>query len=323
MSIFTSRCRILLAALTLSPAALLAQGLAGPTAVLHSPYYHAYQPKALPGAPARIGVLSARLQHPAARRIFSKTRAQVLLDSISRFLGRQPGLLPLALPADAKPGALPDVYFGTTDQELPATLPGYVQALKCPNPGEGCVQLAGWPGQGSTRQALIALMAAHKLDYLLVPIVREANIYFSQKMKKTGPLTSGSSTGVSYYLDQGSDHVEHFERLQSLDGTAALLVLTGALIDAKGNLVLVGAETLKNLGVGFQPARLAVNEPYQALGADYDALLRPLLRDDLSSPHPAWQEAATQLSQRLTGRRPYQEETPFLMLSPAVAPAPH
>ncbi|GAA4368367.1 hypothetical protein GCM10023185_41080 [Hymenobacter saemangeumensis] len=293
-----------------------AQGLAGPTAVLHSPYYHAYQPKAVPGAPARIGVVPARLQHPAAKRIFSKTRAQALLDSISRFLGRQPGLTAVALPAEIKPQHLPDVYFGTTDQELPGTLPGYVQNLKCPNPGQSCVQLAGWNGQGSTRQALLALMAAQKLDYLLLPIVREANIYFSQKMTSVGPISGGSASATSYYLDQGSQHVEHLSRLNDLNGTAGLLVLTGALIDAKGNLVLIGAETLKSLGVGFQPVRLSATEPFMALPADYEVLLRPLLRDDLSPPRPAWQEAATQLSQRLTGRLPYREDSPYLMFSP-------
>jgi|GEM_PF-6804344 len=310
------RTALVLLSLLLPAGISQAQGLLGPTAVEHSPYYHAYQRKAIPGAAARIGVLPARLQHPAADRILADTRAQELLDSLGRFLGRQPGFTPVAMPAGVKPQHLPDVYFGTTAQELPEQLPGFVASLGCPNPGQSCVQLAGWNGQGSTREALVALMAAQKLDYLLIPIVRESAIYFSQKMKKTGLLSGGSASATSYYLDQGSGHVEHFTRLEDLNGTADLLVLTGALIDTKGRLVLVGAETLKNLGVGFQPGRMVANKPYTALPADYNALLRPLLRDDLPGTPPAWQEAASQLSLRLTGRRPYQEESSFLMLSP-------
>ena len=305
---------------------LCAQALAGPTAVSHSPYYHAYQPKAIPGAPARIGVLPVRLQHPAAARILSKTRAQVLLDSVTRFLGRQPGLTPVALPDGVKQNRLPDVFFGSTSQDTPGSIPGYLYNVKCPNPGYDCVQLVGWPGQGAARQALVDLMAAQKLDYLLLPLLRESNIYLSQQMKSNGPVSSGSATATDYYLDQGSGHVDHFTRLESLDATVGMLTLAGALIDAKGNLVLVGAEGIKHLGVGLIPtkARLLNTEPYQALPADYDEILLPLQRPDLPTPRPAWQEAAMQLALRLTGRRPYQEDSPYqLMLVPAAPVGQH
>lgn len=298
-------------------AALHAQGLKGPTAVWHSPYYHAYQPKAVPGAAARIGVLPVRLRHSAAPRILSRTRAQVLLDSLSRFLGRQPGLTPVALPADAKPNLLPDVYFGSPDQALPGSVPGYAANLTNPNPGKGVVQLAAWNGQGKARQALIDLMAAQHLDYLLVPVLREATLYLSMKTTKTGPLTGGSVSATNYYLDEGSGHVRHLTglaNLTDLDATATVLALAGVLIDAKGQVVLVGAEGLADTGTNIQPSRMLNNEGYEFLAKDYEVLLRPALRDDLPGTPPAWQEAATQLTQRLTGRRPYQEDSPYLFL---------
>ncbi|MDO7874375.1 hypothetical protein Q5H93_06495 [Hymenobacter sp. ASUV-10] len=287
-----------------------AQGLAGPTAVTHSPYYHAYQPKAIPGATARIGVLPARLQHPAASRILSQTRAPELLDSLTRYLGRQPGLTPVALPADTKLNHLPDVYFGSPDQDPPSELPDYVRNLQNPNPGKGVVQLAGWNGQGKTRQALVALMAAQHLDYLLVPIVREANLYFSMKIKSAGPLSTGQATGTDYYLDEGSDHIVHFSRLEDLNSYATVLVLTGALLNARGELVLVGAEGLKDTGVGFQPKRLVTLTPYAFLASDYNELLRPT-----PAGMPAtWQGPVNQWMQRLTGRRPYREDSPYRFL---------
>ncbi|ALW84761.1 hypothetical protein AUC43_06490 [Hymenobacter sedentarius] len=300
-----------------------AQAPAGPTAVLHSPYYHAYQPKGIPGTTARIGVLPTRLQHIAARYIVGKTRAQVLLDSISGFLSRQPGMLAVALPTEAKPNNLPDVFFGTRAQELPGTLPGYVQNLKCSSASYNCVQLAGWAGQGPTRKALVELMATQKLDYLLVPMVREASLHLSRKKEGSSLSATGSGVPTDYYLDQGSGHVAPFKRLEDLTGTVGMLVLTAALLDAQGNLVMVGAEGLKSLGDGLPPKRLVVNEPCLALAPDYDALLLPLLRDDLPTPRPAWQEATEQLALRLTGRRPAQADSPYQLLNPAAAVAQH
>lgn len=303
---------VLLAGLAVggSSAVSHAQGLAGPTAVTHSPYYHAYQPRAIPGAAARIGVLPARLAHPAADRIISQTRAPELLDSLSRYLGRQPGLTAVPLPAGVKLSHLPDVYFGSPDYDPLGDLPDYVRNLQNPNPGKGVVQLAGWPGQGKTRQALVALMAARQLDYLLVPIVREANLYFSMKVKSAGPFSTGQATGTDYYLDEGSDHVVHFSRLEDLNSYATVLVLAGALLNARGELVLVGAEGLKDTGVGFQPKRLVTLTPYAVLAPDYDALLRPA-----PAGAPAlWQPPATQWVQRLTGRRPYRAESPYQFL---------
>ena len=301
---------------------LSAQVPIGPSAMQHSPYYHTYQPKEILDSAARIGVLPARLQHIAARYIVGKTRAQVLLDSISGFLGRQPGMMPVALPAEAKANSLPDVFFGTRAQELPGTLPGYVQNLKCSSSGYNCVQLTGWAGQGATRKALVELMAAQQLDYLLVTMVREACLHLSRKSDSAGSIAAGSAAS-DYYLDLGSGHVVPFKGLEDPDGTVGMLVLTGALLDAKGNLVMVGAEGLKSLGDGLQPKRLVVNEPYMALGTDYDALLLPLLRADLPTPRPAWQEATEQLALRLTGRRPSQEDSPYQLLSPVPVVAQH
>jgi hypothetical protein len=287
-----------------------AQGLAGPTTVTHSPYYHAYQPRSIPGAAARIGVLPARLEHPAADRVLRQTRAPELLDSLSRYLGRQPGLTLVPLPAGTRPHHLPDVYFGSPDYDPLSDLPDYMRNLQNPNPGKGVVQLAGWHGQGKTRQALVALMAARHLDYLLVPIVREANLYFSMKTKTAGPFSTGQATGTDYYLDEGSDHVVHFSRLEDLNSYATVLVLAGALLNAQGELVLVGAEGLKDTGVGFQPQRLVTLTPYAFLAPDYDALLRPAP----AGVPAAWQPPANQWLQRLTGRRPYREESPYQFL---------
>ncbi|MDO7874645.1 hypothetical protein Q5H93_07865 [Hymenobacter sp. ASUV-10] len=291
-----------------------AQGLRGPTAVTHSPYYHAYQPKAIPGANARIGVLPVRLQHPAAARILAQTRAPELLDSLTRYLSRQPGLLPVALPAGAKSNSLPEVYFGSPDQELPGTLPGYVLNLQNPNPGKGVVQLAGWNGQGKTRQLLLELMVTQKLDYLLVPLVRESQLYFSMKTASAGPFSTGGATATDYYLDSGSGHVQHLTRLENLNATTTVLALAGALINAKGEVVLIGAEGLGDTGSGLQPARLGNNEAYEFTAADYNKLLAPARRADLPGNPPAWQEAANQLTQRLTGRQPYAEASPYLFL---------
>ena len=295
-------------------AGLRAQGLAGPTAVTHSPYYQAYQPAKVPPASARIGVLPVQLQHPSAARILSQTRAAELLDSLTRYLGRQPNLQPVAMPAGAKPGHLPAVYFGSPDQVSPGTVPGFALNLRNPNPGQGVVHLAGWNGQGKTRQALIDLMASQQLNYLLVPLLREAAIYYSMKLGKVGPISAGQVTGNDYYLDEGSNHVRHFKRLENLNSRADLLVLAGALIDAQGRLVLIGAEGLADNGTGFQPNRLANNEDYTFGKADYEALLRPQRRDDLPGTPVAWQEAAQQLVQRLTGRRPYRESSPYQFL---------
>ena len=103
------------AAFFLSTIGLRAQGLAASAAITHSPYYQAYQPQAIPGANARIGVLPVRLQHPQAARILAQTRAPELLDSLSRYLGRQPGLVAVPLPDNLKTTDLPDVYFGSPD----------------------------------------------------------------------------------------------------------------------------------------------------------------------------------------------------------------
>lgn len=307
------RCQLAGLALFMAGSAA-AQGLRGHTVVTHSPYYQAYQPKAMPGAAARIGVLPVRLQHPEAARILAHTRAPELLDSLTRYLGRQPGLLPVALPAGTKMNGLPDVYFGSPDQELPGALPGYALNLQNPNPGKGVVQLAGWNGQGKTRQALLDLMAAQKLDYLLVPLVRESPLYFSMKTASLGPVSTGGATSTDYYLDSGSGHVQHLTRLENLNATTTVLTLAGALLNTKGELVLIGAEGLGDTGSGLQPARLKNNEAYEFTAADYARLLAPARRADLPGNPPAWQEAADQLTRRLTGRQPYAEASPYVFL---------
>ena len=76
-------------------------------------------------------------------------------------------------------------------------MPGYVQSLKASDSDYHCVQLAGSPGQGAIRKALVELMAAQKLDFLLVPMVREASLHLSRKMEAA--LSPSSATTAPDY----------------------------------------------------------------------------------------------------------------------------
>jgi hypothetical protein len=258
---------------------------------------------------ARIGFLPARLQHDAAERILQKTKAAVLLDSVNGYL-RSRELVPVTLPAAAKPAWLPDVYFGTLEAET--MVPPYMRP-ECPPDQQKCVLLAGFSGQGKTLAGLREQMRTQNLQYLLVPILRESYIYPSARVSTAGPVSTSGATARSYYFDLGSGYAVERTALRPLDAPEPVLTLTGALLDADGKLVIIGAEGFKIAAEGAKG--FLRREAFEFTAEDYEAALTTDRRQDLPAAAPNWKVAAKYLYQTLTMRQPPATAGPYRMLS--------
>jgi hypothetical protein len=100
-------------------------------------------------------------------------------------------------------------------------------------------------------------------------------------------------------IELGTGHAAKLPWLTSLDAPVQVLQLTGALVDADGRAVRIGAEGLLARRTGLVESGFGL----QAMISDEDvARLRTLRRDDLPSRPLVWQEAMRTLVAQLTGR---------------------
>jgi len=102
-------------------------------------------------------------------------------------------------------------------------------------------------------------------------------------------------------LELGTGHTVRLPWLTSLETPVAVLQLTGALVDADGKAIRIGAEAFQAKRTPF----LASSAGAQALLVDEDvAEARTRRRDDLPDHPLAWQVALRFLVSQLTGREP-------------------
>ena len=102
-------------------------------------------------------------------------------------------------------------------------------------------------------------------------------------------------------LELGTGHTVRLPWLTSLETPVAVLQLTGALVDADGKAIRIGAEAFQAKRTPF----LASSAGAQALLVDEDvAEARTRRRDDLPDHPLAWKVALRLLVSQLTGREP-------------------
>jgi hypothetical protein len=100
-------------------------------------------------------------------------------------------------------------------------------------------------------------------------------------------------------VELGSNHGASLPWLTSLEKPLSVVQVTGALVDAEGKALRIGAE-----GLYVRPTSIVMSSlGAQQLVTDQDVeRLRTLRREDLPGRPLVWQAAVRELVQRLTGR---------------------
>jgi len=284
---YTAALAILLTA-SLAPAAL-AQGNVSDRELNHPPYYTGRKP----GAEARIAWFPVAYQRGGSQApIFdpegkagSPTAALVAsLNAMLDSLGAAAGWVRLDPPPKGTP---PDVYFGCQRDS-----------------SEDCIELGDSAlGRGSTRMLLSlrspsrgwnatatrAMDSAGVTHALLITL--EVGQYWLRQTGFTGRKS----------VELGSDHVTQTPWLTSLETPVTVLQLTGAVLNAKGRGVRIGAEGFMALRTtlpvsAFEAQRIMVDEDVERA--------RAVRRKDLSGQPLAWRVALCRLLGGLTAPPP-------------------
>ena len=208
-----------------------------------------------------------------------------LLDEMNAYLGT----LKVGTPIEVA-GVAPDVQFG-------CLTPGAMADEDCTPRGESALgrgrptmRLAvGRPSEEWTTHARTQLTQAGATHTLVITL--EMGQYL---MRQTGWRGSKS-------VELGSGNVQSLQWLSSLETPVPVLQLTGALIDANGKAVRIGAE-----GIAAQRTRLLVSAVggQELFGDEEVAKVRIARRDDLPGQPLAWQVALRTLVAELTGQNP-------------------
>lgn len=256
---------------------------------LHEPPYYA---GSRPGSAGTFAYVPIAFQAGASQApIFEPqygegTELAYLLEAMNAHLAsmaQERGIRPVAPLA----GLPPDVQFGCGDG----------MSDECPPRGEGNgfgegdlpMRLAvGRASDPWTREAALSLGSAGA-DALLV-LTLEVGQYRPRYTNWRG----------SKAVELGTDHTVTLPWLTSMDTPVQVLQLTGALVDANGKAIRMGAEGIRARrtpllmsGLGFQ-SLLSDRDVADALAAR---------REDLPGEPPAWEVALRTLVDGLTGRR--------------------
>jgi hypothetical protein len=212
------------------------------------------------------------------------TAIAALLEEMNAFLDSLGVSAPLSL-SGTLPGNQPDVHFGC---ELEAS--GDCVAREesdMGRRGRGLRLAVDRPSRewaGALARALVADSAQHALLITL-----EVGQYFTLQQGLRGDKM----------VDLGTAHRIRLPWLTSLETPVTVLQLTGALVDAEGRILRIGAEGL----IVRRTPLLASSVGAQALLRDEDvASLRNSRREDLAGEPLTWQVALQHLVAQLTGR---------------------
>ena len=258
------------------------------------PYYAG---AAVAAGPQPIGHLPVAYQRGATQApIFDPASGPdspvaALLDEMNAYLASLGATIPLVPSGGTAPaGTPPDVHFGCeTDHAGDCLTPGAITEGAFQRSGDDpTMRLAvGRPSPSwiaATRAALEAASAGRTLMLTL-----ELAPY---RITRTGWKNSKS-------VALGTGHSEKLPWLTSIDDPVQVLQLTGALVDADGRAVRIGAEGLMARRTGIMAGSIGL----QALVTDDDvAGLRTARREDLPGSPLVWQVALRQLVTQLTGR---------------------
>jgi hypothetical protein len=216
------------------------------------------------------------------------TPIAALLAEMNAYLDSLGVTIRLATAGAAAAGTPPDVQFGCetqgTDECVTPTTPGVLASAK--------IRMRLAVGRPSTNwvESTRAAMSRAGVSRALVLTLEVGQYSVKQKGRFGGrkevELGTGYSMGVPW--------------LTALDKPANVLQLTGALVDADGQAIRIGAEGLFARRTNIVLSGLGAQE----LLTDEDVQhIRTLRRDDLPGQPLVWRVALRTLVAELTGRR--------------------
>jgi hypothetical protein len=263
-----------------------------------APYYAGAPAATVRATNARVGHLPVMFQRgasqPASFDPSSAPNSELagLVADMNAYLATLGVSAALISPADATEGfgvnaVAPDVRFGCATE---GNLPGgdcIARGDSALGRGRQTMHLAvGRPSDAWTARTS-ELMAGAGAGHTLV-ITLEVGQY----------LTKQSGWRGSKSVVLGTNHEESLPWLTSLETPVAVLQLTGALMDASGKAVRIGAE-----GIAAHPTRLLVSAvgAQELFGDEQVRKARSARRADLPGSPLAWQVALRDLVVQLTG----------------------
>jgi hypothetical protein len=274
----------------------------GDTQLDHPPWYAGAPASAVAADRTAIGHLPIAYQRGAAQSSLFDPRSgpgtpvgdllgemNAYLDSLTASAGISVRLLDASGAVPAPPGnaAPPDVRFG------------------CPPenglPGNDCAPREGRAlGRGSQPMLLaVGRPSAAWIDWVRQPAAAKSVDRFLVITLEVGQYWT-RQTGLrgDKSVELGTGHTQPLPWLTGLEQPAMVLQLTGALVNAEGQAIRIGAEGIVAKRTGILVGAIGGQE----LLTDSDvAAVRTLIRDDLGGRPLAWKVALRNLVEGLTG----------------------
>lgn len=263
----------------------------GDAFLAHAPYYAGAQSSPPIPAGSRVGILPVYYQPGAGQPELFDPRSgpgspiAALIDEMNAAVDSLAGTEGLTMLRSTAGGTPPDVRFGClTESDLPGE--------DCAERGDSVLgrgdqrmKLAVGRPSASWVDAVGGAMDAAGVSHVLV-LALEVGQYLPRQRGATGEK----------FVEMGTGHEASFPWLTSLETPVAVLQLTGALVDRRGQAVRIGAE-----GIVARRTRLLVSGlGAQELLSDEDVqAARTARREDLAGTPAVWREAMEQLVTQL------------------------